>query len=333
MGSLRVGLIGLGVMGRHHLRVLSSLDGVNLVGLYDPYSQEKSSLSSSLIAQNLDDLLSRRLDYCVVAAPTALHAEIGSQLARARIHALIEKPLASSAEEAKALVNDFESAGVIGGVGHIERYNPALQEAKKRISGGQLGTLHQIATRRQGPYPARIMDVGVVKDLATHDIDLSSWIVGHPFTKVAAVTSNKSGHIHEDFVAAIGHLSDGTITNHLVNWLSPIKERTVVITGENGAFVADTLNSDLTYYSNGAVDVIRDDIATFRGVREGDVIRYAFPKPEPLRLEHENFRDAILGTQNEIVTMRQGLETVRVAEAILVSSQSGKVVELTEVFT
>ena len=129
-------------------------------------------------------------------------------------------------------------------------------------------------------------------------------------------------------VAIVGLLSNGTITNHLVNWLSPFKERVTVITGTKGSFVANTLSADLTFHANGEIEQAWDAISKFRGVSEGDVVRYAIPKPEPLRVEHEQFRDAVLGLDADIVTMAQGLRTVRVAEACLESASSGRTVDL-----
>ena len=140
--------------------------------------------------------------------------------------------------------------------------------------------------------------------------------------------AHRSGREHEDLVAIVGQLANGTVTSHLVNWLSPLKERVTIITGERGAFVADTLTADLTFYANGTVATEWDSIAKFRGVSEGDVIRYAFAKPEPLRTEHEAFRDAVLGKESDIVTMRQGLATVAVAEAAIRSALDGVVVTL-----
>ncbi len=135
--------------------------------------------------------------------------------------------------------------------------------------------------------------------------------------------AHRSGREHEDLVAIVGLLADGTVTSHLVNWLSPFKERITVITGDRGAFVADTLTADLTFHANGTVVTEWESIAKFRGVSEGDMIRYAIAKPEPLRSEHEAFRDAVLGKDADIVTMRQGLATVAVAEAALRSARTG----------
>ena len=326
MGNLRVGLVGLGMMGQNHARVLASLEGVDFVGICDPAGEVNSNAQGRQVFSSLDELIAMKIHYAMVAVPTVYHLETGLTLAEAGIHALIEKPLAQDIESAQKLTDAFKKKNLIGAVGYIERFNPALQEARKRID--QLGTLHQIVTRRQGPFPARISDVGVVKDLATHDVDLTAWVTGQRYKNVSARTSHKSGREFEDMVAVVASLSGGTIANHLVNWLSPLKERLTILTGEKGSFVVDTLTADLTYYSNGNVASDWDAVSRFRGVSEGDVTRYAFAKKEPLRLEHENFRDAILGKKSEIVTMEEGLTTVNVVEAIINSANSLETVEL-----
>jgi predicted dehydrogenase len=129
-------------------------------------------------------------------------------------------------------------------------------------------------------------------------------------------------------LAVTGRLESGVITNHLVNWLTPYKERTTVVTGEQGAFVADTLTGDLTFFANGSAPIEWDTIGTFRGVSEGDVTRFAIRKREPLRIEHEAFRDAVLGKANNVVTMTEGLRTLQVVEAALTSAETGQAVRL-----
>jgi predicted dehydrogenase len=328
VADLRAGVVGLGVMGRNHARVLSTLEGVTLVGIVEPASTVSSLDLAVAHFDSLEELLAQGVDYCLVAVPTGLHEQVGLRLAEAGVHALVEKPLASDPESAKRLTEAFENATLIGAVGHIERYNPALQQARSRIQSGELGQVYQVVTRRQGPFPARVADVGVVKDLATHDIDLTSWITQQSYLAISARTAHRTGREHEDLVTVVGTLTDGTIASHTVNWLSPFKERRTIITGERGAFVADTLTADLTFYANGSVQSDWSDIALFRGVSEGDVIRFAIEKPEPLRTEHEKFRDAVLGKPADIVTMRQGLATVEVAEAILESARSGQTVQI-----
>jgi predicted dehydrogenase len=273
--------------------------------------------------KSLDELLARGVDYVVVAAPTAMHEQLGLQLAEAGVSALIEKPLAHSTEAAQRLVDAFESRNLVAGVGHIERYNPALQSLRTRLANGDLGEVFQVVTRRQGPFPARIADVGVVKDLATHDIDLTAWVTGAQYTSVSARTSRQSGREHEDMVVVVGELDNGTVVNHLVNWLSPLKERSTVVTGQKGCFVADTLRADLTFYANGEVTSEWEAARVFRGVSEGDMTRFALSRREPLLVEHERFRDAVAGTGDDIVTLRQGLRTVEVSEAVIRSADEG----------
>ena len=323
---LRAGLIGLGMMGRHHARVLRSLDEVELVAVADPSGDVHGAAAGLPVFATIEELIAQRLDMCVVAVPTALHEGVGLALANAGVHALIEKPLAQDIPSAKRLAEAFEKAGLVGAVGHIERYNPSLQSLRSRLEAGELGAIYQVVTRRQGPFPNRIADVGVVKDLATHDIDLTAWVTQSSYQSVSARVAYKSGRQHEDLVAAVALLDGGLIANHLVNWLSPMKERVTIVTGEKGCFVADTLSADLTLFRNASVPTEWDQIARFRGVSEGDMVRYAIPKPEPLRLEHEAFRDAVLGKSSDIVTMRQGLATVAVAEALLEAASTGTTV-------
>lgn len=323
---LRAGLVGVGMMGRNHARVLTSLEGVDLVAIADPGGDPHQVAGGRDVLGTVEELICTGVDYVVVACPTVFHVEVGLALAEAGVHALIEKPLADTGARAQRLADAFHAAGLVGAVGHIERYNPALQNARRRLEEGELGEVYQVVTRRQGPFPGRIADVGVVKDLATHDIDLTAWVTQRPFVSVAAQTAHRSGRPHEDLVAFVGLLKGGVVTSHLINWLSPLKERVTVITGERGAFVADTLTADLTFFGNGKVASEWGDLARFRGVSEGDIIRFAIPKPEPLRVEHEQFRDAVLGLDADIVTMSQGLRTVEVAEAVLDSARSGQAV-------
>ncbi|MEU4213741.1 Gfo/Idh/MocA family oxidoreductase [Actinoplanes sp. NPDC026623] len=324
---LRAGLIGLGAMGRNHARVLNLLDGVELVGVLDPAPGAAAPFGVPVVT-DIEQFIALGLDYAVVACPTGLHEEVGLRLAEAGVCALIEKPLAPSLEASKRLVEAFESRGLVGAVGHIERYNPALQSLRSRLEAGELGDIYQVVTRRQGPFPGRIADVGVVMDLATHDIDLTAWVTGRSYENVSARTVSRSGRPHEDMVSVVASMQDGLMANHLINWLSPMKERSTVITGAKGCFIADTLTADLTFFANGAIGTEWEALRAFRGVSEGDMVRYAIPKREPLLVEHERFRDAVEGKESDIVTLRQGMRTVEVAAAILESAKAGNTVHV-----
>lgn len=330
MANLKVGLIGLGMMGKNHLRILTSLEGVDLIGVADPLAKVGivSDLKGYATFTEYRDLLDQGLDYCVIAAPTGFHREISVEALNRGVNCLIEKPVAVNYEEALEIKIAADKAKKLVGIGHIERYNSAIRQLKKRLLNGDLGVIYQISFRRQGPFPSRIADVGVVKDLATHDIDLAMWLSESQFASLNAQTAHRSGREHEDLVSINGRLQNGVVVNLLVNWLSPLKERSLVVTGEKGAFVVDTLNSDLTFYENGNYEVSQDSYLHFKGAKQGNVTTIAFDKPEPLRVEHENFRDRLLGRDSDVATLLEGIEIARVADAAIRSSTLGQSIQL-----
>ncbi len=328
--SIKYGLIGLGMMGRHHARVLREIDGVELVALADPAGDPHAVAGDTPLFDSVQGLIDAGIEAAVVAVPTRFHEDVALALAEAGVHTLIEKPVAHTLEAAARLVTAFEEADLVAAVGHVERFNPALMSLRARIANGDLGEVYQIQTRRQGPFPARIADVGVVKDLGSHDIDLTSWLAQSGYATLSAQMTHRSGREHEDMVSITGALENGIMVNHIVNWLTPFKERLTLVTGERGAFVADTLTADLTFFENGTGHGTWDAVTTFRGVSEGTVTRFAIEKHEPLRSEQEAFRDAILGIRNDHVTLREGYETLRVAETAIESARTGLTLSLSD---
>lgn len=324
MAVLRAGLLGVGMMGRNHARVLRDISGVELVAIADPGGDPHKVAGELSILPDIESLIAANIDIAVVAVPTAFHEEAALTLAEAGVHTLVEKPIAHTVEAGRRMMSAFEANGLIGAVGHVERFNPAVQEMRRRIEAGELGDVYQIATRRQSTFPARIADVGVAKDLASHDIDLTSFVAQSKYKTVFAQTAHKSGREHEDMITVTGRLNNGVIVNHLVNWLSPMKERVTVVTGDRGTFIADTSTGDLSFYANGTIPLEWESMLAFRGVSEGDITRFAFAKREPLKVEHEAFRDAVLGKPNHVVTMEQGLRTLEVVEGALESARNDR---------
>ncbi|MGD8149773.1 Gfo/Idh/MocA family protein [Ornithinimicrobium sp. Y1694] len=323
-----MGLIGLGSMGRHHARVIREVEGMDLVAVADPYGDKHGVAGDLEVLPDVQALIEAEIDAAMVAVPTYLHEEVALALAQAGVHTMVEKPIAATAESGERVARAFEDAGLVGAVGYVERCNPALLAMRQRIEAGELGTVFQITTSRQGPFPARIADVGVVKDLATHDIDLTAWIAQSHYAVVSGQVTHRSGREHEDMVVATGRLDNGIIVSHTVNWLSPLKVRETVATGEKGAFIANTLTGDLTFVANGDVRSEWDRVSAFRGVSEGDSTRFALARREPLRVEQEGFRDALWGRDSEIVSMADGVHTLRVIEAILESAATARTVTL-----
>ena len=253
MTELRAGVIGIGAMGRHHVRVLRELEGVDLVAVADAGGDRFGVAPGYEVGRYVEDLIAAKLDMAVVAVPTAFHEEVAITLAEAGIPTLVEKPVAASVAAAERVRDAFARAGVFAGVGHIDRFNPAVAELRRRVAAGDLGAIYQISTARHGAFPARITDVGVVKDLATHDINTAQWVAGSDYRRVAAQVAHRTGREHEDMVSVTASLDNGVLVNHLVDWLSPRKVRRTTVTGERGALVADTAEVSLTFWANGSM--------------------------------------------------------------------------------
>src|SRR5512133_3228870 len=266
-------------------------------------------------------------DFAIVAVPTEEHVAVVRALAAQGVHMLVEKPLAASAADARELIDACQSAGIRAAVGHVERFNPALLELRRRAQDGQLGQIFLVATERIGPFPDRVRDVGVIKDLATHDLDLVRWLGGAPVERVSAETQHRMERDHEDLVLATGRLENAISFNCIVDWLSPTKVRQTRVLGERGMLVADTLTADLTFYENGDVASPWENTQSLRGVSEGNATRYALARREPLLVELEAFCDLLAGDADAlVVTLAEGLETVLVAEAALASARDGATV-------
>jgi predicted dehydrogenase len=325
-------VIGLGMIGRHHARLLQTSPRVDFAGAVDPAGDRFGVVNDrgKLFADIPALLRAGAPDFAIVAVPTEEHLTAVRALAAEGVHMLVEKPLAATAAEARAIIDACNAAGVRGAVGHVERFNPALLALRQKAHiEGQLGQIFLIATERIGPFPDRIRDVGVIKDLATHDLDLVHWLGGAPVERVTAETQHRMGREHEDVVMATGRLENAISFNCIVDWLSPTKVRRTRVLGELGMLVADTLTADLSFYRNGSVTSDWSASQALKGVTEGDMTRYALARREPLLVELETFCDLVAGDPEAgVVTLAEGLETVVVAEAALASSQAGSTMTL-----
>ena len=322
--ALRGAVLGLGMIGRHHARLLQASPDVEFVGAVDPDGDRFAAVhDAAKVFATIDAL--PEVDFAIVAVPTEGHVEAVRAIVARGSHLLVEKPLAATTAEAEEVIDVVRGAGVRAAVGHVERFNPALLELRRRLD--ELGEVLLIRTERVGPFPDRVKDVGVVKDLGTHDLDLVCWLGRSPVASLAAQTGHVMGRDHEDLVLVTGRLQSGVTFSCNVDWISPTKIRRTRVLGERGMFEADTLTADLTLFRNG-------DRATApwlqqqRGVTEGDMTRFAIAKPEPLGSELQALLAMVRGEDSVVVTLEEGLETVRVAEAVLESARSGETVRL-----
>ena len=330
--SPRVAVIGAGAMGRNHLRVLHDLDGADLVALADADegAAQKAARRFGVPAyvdhrQLLDAVKPHAV---VVAVPTALHREVVLDAISRGVHVLVEKPIASTVEEGRELMLSAQEAGVLLAVGHIERYNPAIVELHRRLRAGELGRVFKMHARRLGPFPPRVRDVGVVIDLATHDVDIMRWLSGSEVRRVYAETARQIHTDHEDLVSGVLRFEDGVIGVLDINWLTPTKIRELMITGERGMFHVNYLTQDLFFYENNYAKTDWDALSNISGVSEGDMVRLRIDKSEPLRIELESFLRAASGEGAHIVSAEDGIAALKIVQKLVEAGLDGRVMEM-----
>lgn len=335
---LRAAVIGVGVMGQHHVRVYRDLAEVELVGVADADARMRAAIEHRYhvpsYASHVELLERTRPDLVTVAVPTAFHLEVAREAISRGVHVLIEKPVAESEADGQALIDLAGRQGVVLAVGHIERHNPAIRALKALIDAGQVGPIFEMRAERIGPFPARIRDVGVVLDLATHDIDVICHLAASPLLRVFAETQQKIHSTREDMLSGIMRFSNDITGVLHVNWLTPAKRRRLSVTGVRGVYEVDYITQDLTFYENGDLaDNGRGlagfpDLQLFRGVSEGRVIRDRVDKHEPLRLEVEDFVRAVREGRPPRVSGEEGLNVLRIAHALVQSGREHRVVEI-----
>src|SRR5438093_2874199 len=269
------------------------------------------------------------LDARVIAAPTTAHEALARAAIERDVAVLVEKPLAATVEEALRIVEAGKARGVPVQVGHVERFNPALLELGRLPADGWLSAIYAIVSRRAGPFPARIRDVGVTIDLATHDVDILSWSAGERPIRVHAETAQRIHATHEDLLFGLLRFPSGARGMLDVNWLTPDKRRQLIVIGEEGMFELDYLTQRLVFTKAPSLTepaLIHGYAPTFAG----DTAELHVESGEPLVAEISSFLRVVREGGRPVVDGEDGLWAVAIAGALLDAAAGGRPVDLTE---
>ncbi len=322
---LNAAVIGVGSMGRNHSRVFAQLPDVNLAAVADADNETGNAVARTYKAnayQDYREMLAREhLDIISIAVPTRLHAEVALDAIGHGAHVFIEKPLAFTVPECRSMIEAAHAAGVRLGVGHIERFNPAILELKRRLVAGELGRVFQIRSRRVGPFPSRIADVGVVFDLATHELNIMEYLIGSPIRNLYAETEQEIHGSHEDLLSGLLKFDNGAVGVLDINWLTPTKIRELSMIGERGMFHVNYLSQELYFYENNYANGWEGMVALM-GVSEGRITKYEIRKREPLVEELEEFVVAVRNGHDSLVSGEEGMRAVYLAEKMVQSGLS-----------
>jgi predicted dehydrogenase len=287
-------------MGSNHARVLAGLPGVSLVGIVDPLPEHRTratALAGCRAFADIDELFAEGVDAITIAAPTHLHHEIALTCIARNVHILVEKPVASTVEEGRAIVNAARDAGVTLMVGHVERFNPAVAAIKQAISGEDILS---IGITRVGPFPPRMSNVGVVIDLAVHDIDLIRWFTESDIVEVQPQLSSAIAE-REDIALLQFRTASGVLAHINTNWLTPFKARSVTVATRGKYVMGDLLTRQVT------------ECFGFKPDGSYSMRHLPVGHDEPLRAELQAFVAAIRSGNAPAVTGEEGVASLEIA--------------------
>jgi len=309
-------VIGLGSMGINHVRVYSEIEGVQLAAVADISPERLRLAGQGRTVKAYEDyrrmLAEERLDLVSVCVPTRLHREVALAAIESGVPLLVEKPIAAGLDEGREMMQAARQAGVPLMIGHVERFNPAILELKRRLRAGELGRVFQVQARRTGPFPQRVRDVGVVHDLAPHDIDIMRFLLDSEVERVYAETEQRISTDHEDMLSGLLRFGNGVVGVLDVNWLTPTKVRQLSVLGEKGLFLVDYLTQELSFYER--------EPATPAGA----MTRLKVESREPLRVELESFVEAVREGKEPPVGAEEGIAALEIASQLVESARRGQ---------
>jgi len=315
-------------MGQNHARVLSTFEEVELTSVADLDMEKAAKLARQYklnAYKSYSELLKReKIDVAIIALPTALHYKCAKETIKRNIITFLEKPITINVEQAKDLINFASRNKVPVMVGHIERFNPVVQEIKKRLSFGELGKIFQIHTQRYSPSPDRIKDVSAVVDLATHDVDIISFLIEDVPLRIYAETMTMK-HGKEDIMSATIKFTNGVVGLIEVSWLHPVKIRNLNILGENGMYRANYLTQELFFYKTN--EFSSKSAYNAGQFSNADVVKIAFESKEPLQIELEAFINALRTNSKMPVTAQEGLSALAMVEKFLESGRKHSIIK------
>jgi UDP-N-acetylglucosamine 3-dehydrogenase len=305
---LKVGVVGTGGWGKNHVRVLSELQCLEAICDMNPERAGTYARNYHVPGYtSLDEMVRKeKLDAVTICTPASTHFSMALKALAAGLHAFVEKPMTTSVKDGEALIEAAKSANRFITVGFIERFNPPITALKEMISDGKMGEPILLEFHRENRRGENISDVGIVKDASVHDIDTACWLFGEaPKVVYARVGAMSVPLKHEDFATILLGFTGQKTAFLVTNWITPSRVRTLS-----------------AVFSGGVVDV--DFVTQKTSIHEGAATTVpTVPFQEPLMLELRGFVNSLQGKKQPLVTGRDGLNVIRVAEAVLASSSSG----------
>ena len=328
INGIRTAVIGIGSMGRNHARIYSEISDLVAVCDQDPKKAEEISKKFRCKSfHNVEKMIGDvQIDAVSIATPTVKHLESARECMESGIHVLVEKPIANSVKEAEEMIRFSQEKKIIFSVGMIERHNPIVRFTKEVLEKGNIGQIVTLSSKRVSNFPARIKDVGVITDLGVHDIDVLRYLSGGEVKRVYALGGKVKHDKFEDHATIMMRFNNGIEGVCELSWLTPMKTRTISITGLEGVADMDYVDQELKISKSSFQEIDMDNL--WRIPLKYDIKRMRIRNEEPLKRELEDFLKSVEKGTSPLVTGYDGLETLRVAKAAEESIKIGEKVDL-----
>ena len=327
---VKIGVIGVGVMGKNHVRALSEIQKVTSIIISDVDKQKIGEIISKFdIAKTYNDykemLKNEKLDGVIISVPPTFHKRIVLDCIDAGVNVLVEKPISHDLEEAQEMIDEAKKKGIIFLVGHIERFNPVVSKIKELIEQGKLGEIYLVNTIRIGPFPKRLygFQEGVLIDISVHDIDVIRYLAGEikqVYSQLIFLGKQ------EVYARCLFELEKGIKSSSEFSWISPKRSRTIEIYGTRGMLRGDYFSQELTFYENNDSDT--DAALTKGNVSAGNITNIPVNKQEPLKVELASFIDCIKNNKKPIISSEDAKRALEIALSVLESSKNNKPIEV-----
>lgn len=302
---IRLGVVGVGGIGRNHARILAELDDVEVGGIYDADTERCQAVADEFGVRalgSLDELI-ESVDAATVATPTIYHREVGEALLNAGKHVLIEKPIAPTLDDSRALVDLAKEKNLVLQVGHIERFNPVMNELERKLSEAKFIEAHRLS-----PFPNRSVDIGVILDLMIHDLEIVLHLVKSPVVSIDAVGIPVLTH-REDIANARLRFENGCVANITASRISPERMRKIRVFQGDGYLSLDYQEQAGEFYSKNGLEIARNEVAVERD--------------EPLKLELADFVDCARHGRQPKVSGQEGMAALDLALEITEMVENG----------
>ena len=325
---LKIGIIGIGSMGKNHVRVCSEKDNIKIIGISDINKSIAKTVAKKFGIKPFFDYkeMLKEIDAAIIATPTITHYKITMDLLNYGKHVLVEKPICENTKQAFDLVKKAEKNNLVLAVGHIERHNPATKFVKDSVTEGKFGEIITLTSKRVSNFPGRIKDVGVMMDLGIHDIDIMHFLAGKIESVYAKAGRFNKNIEYEDYANIVLNFENNVCGIIEVNWLTPIKIRKMFLTCSENFVEIDYIDQSVTISSSFFKKI--DEMNLYHVPIQYNVNHVALEKKEPLKNEIDDFIYAIEKNKKPLASGEDGLTALKIAEAAEKSYKTGMEVKI-----